>query len=225
MGGFEFKLIAVVAYFLIMPPLQFKQGYRCNIRCGTCAHFKADGQQCRNRVCLGRPYCYAHSKSRLGIKAASVKHLFATRDFPPGHFICPYVGERIDDACLQARYPGDVQPPYYTPFPPGANARGMAGVDSACFRGLASYVRPKFKPDGTPETLRNHNAVIERRLDVVNGRRRNVLWLKSTKRIRAGEEIFCYPGPNFRDLHDYTTYRTDKEPNDPCPRARGRVIF
>jgi len=198
-----------------MPPLQFKQRlFRCNLTCATCTHRRTDGQPCKNRVCHGGPWCYAHNRSALGVRAPVLRHLFATRDFPPGHFICPYYGEIITNGCLNARYPGDTQPPYYTPAPhvPG-------GIDAACTRGVAAYVRPRFRPDGTPDLKRNNNA------EIVYRRGRGPLagmWLKSLKRIRKGQEIFCYSGRNFMERYDYSTYRSDKPENDPC--ENGRVV-
>ena len=32
------------------------------LRCANCKFIKANGEQCKNRVCIGLPYCHIHKK-------------------------------------------------------------------------------------------------------------------------------------------------------------------
>lgn len=109
------------------------------------------------------------------------KGLFATRTIPKGLWLCPYVGEETTMSCIHERYPGTMTAPYTMQLP------GGLAVDCALVRGIASLANGKFNADETVSSLDRHNCVTRVRPvgDGVPG-----AWLKSTKSIKRGREIF-----------------------------------
>lgn len=184
--------------------------FRCKIQCGQCDHIKPDGERCRNRVCIGFPTCWIHSKITYGVKVKdslevnSEKGLFATRDFETGDWICPYSGELITNQCLEARYPGDRTAPYAV-----SRASDNLYIDSACVRGIGSMANGRFKRDGFSRNRCLHNAEIVTR-------RGAGIWLKAIRDIEEGDEIFVYYGDEYRLDLDHNTKRTKKCDTRPC---------
>lgn len=194
-----------------MPRLSFRtKHWSCPLTCRRCSFKKANGLVCKNKVCLGLPFCTAHNSLQYGVRikpstiAKAGKGLFATRDISKDAWICPYVGELLDMRCVNKRYPGRMTAPY-TELLPGPE--GLA-VDAACTRGIASLANARFKKDGTVASLGSHNCKASYRPvgDGIPG-----IWLKATKTVRKGEEVFLYYGEGGYLLED--THSTDRRAN------------
>lgn len=182
--------------------------FSCLLKCGRCTFTKVNGQQCKNRVCFGTPVCWIHTKQLYGlrIKPSTVyegKGLFTERLIAADTWICPYIGELINEQCLNLRYPGDMTAPYVIA------TDNSDYIDSACTRGIGSMSNGKFKNDGFSQSLRSHNAIIDTR-DT------NELWLKSTKNIHARHEIFVYYGTEYHLEDTHVTKRTSGDDTRPC---------
>ena len=101
--------------------------------------YKCHGRGCRNISCLTLPVCMVHLDSlfHLEIKpttlGADMNGLFATTRINRGDVIMPYIGEIINQATYNSRYPGDT---------PGAYVFHDANniiYDCATIRGVASW--------------------------------------------------------------------------------------
>ena len=194
-----------------MPTLFKTADWQCALECGRCDHVKPGGVRCRNRVCVGTPTCWVHTAALYGVRAKTStiagagKGLFATRDFAANEWICPYVGEAIGQACLDARYPGDVTAPYVEMLPGG---RGY--VDSACMRGIGSLANALFTNAGRCRSLGQHNAKASFRRGL------GQTWLKTTKRVARGAEIFHYYGAAYRLEDGHVTKSARGADTRPC---------
>ena len=166
--------------------------FRCHLHCQRCQKLKPNGQRCKNRVCMGVPFCWVHNKQYYGLQIRDSqfgKGLFATRNMPNGHWICPYVGEVITEACLNLRYPGHRTAPY-------AVNDTCQDIDSACRRGIAAMANGLFR--GTRSRARAvHHAILEYRHAPFN-----TVWIRAIRDINIGEEIFVHYGSQYR-LGDY----------------------
>ncbi len=191
--------------------------WSCPLVCQQCEHTTANGVQCKNRVCFGFPLCWMHNSLRYGVKSKDStipnagKGLFATRKLPKNSWICPYVGESTTMTCINQRYPGDTTASY-TEQMPGPQ---QIAVDAACSRGIGSLANALFNADGSVSSLRRHNC-ISRYRPVGDGT--PGLWLKTTKTIKIGDEIFHWYGDGGYMLQDnHSTRRRAKVPDSrPC---------
>ena len=190
-----------------MPSFQTNE-WSCNLLCSRCTHTKPDGTRCKNRVCIGAPVCWVHTRTKYGVcvKTSTIpgagKGLFASRQFERNEWICPAGGELIDHACLDERYPGDMTAPYAIDCNTGY-------LDSACKRGIGMMANAKINATtGKCTALSNHNARSFRRHDGV--------WLRATKRIRNGDEIFHHYGGAYRMDFEHTTSPRRRQDSRPC---------
>lgn len=185
--------------------------FRCRLHCDRCTHIKANGQRCGNRVCFGTPICWIHTKQLFGlrIKSSSIagagKGLYATRYISAGSWICPYVGELISEQCLDLRYPGDITAPFTV-----NNGDGSNYIDSACKRGIGAIANGIFDNLGVSLPHQNHNAEIEFKPES------QMNWLRATRNIFNGEEIFVYYGNVYRLENNHLTRRSKMEDTRPC---------
>jgi hypothetical protein len=159
--------------------------FDCRLQCQQCRAIVArTGRRCRRRCCVGAPYCSSHWPSVYGLKVKPAlygKGLFAARAFRRGQWICPYGGEHLTTAQLEARYPGDTTAPY-------ALSEGGYVEDAGCRRGIGSMANTADPAHG-----QQNNA-----LYYVRGRGRNRrLWLKATHTVRVGDEVLCNYGHVF----------------------------
>jgi hypothetical protein len=182
--------------------------FSCHIRCDRCTHIKPNGERCKNRVCFGSPVCWIHTRQTYGVQikktAVMGKGLFATEDIPANTWICPYNGETINKACLDNRYPGDMTAPY------AYQKNRDSFEDAACLRGTGSMSNGKFRANGQSRALSQHNSKIVNRRNGVGP------WLKSTKAISNGSEIYTYYGPDYRIEDNHDTKRTNQADTRPC---------
>ena len=125
------------------------------------------------------------------------KGVFAVREFEEDESICPCIVESITQNCLDQRYDEDETAPY------AITDRRRRYIDSACRRGIGSMANGRFRADGTSRVLNAHNAVVE-------PRRAQGRWLRATKPIAAGGEIFVYYGDEYVLGNNHTTRRTTR---------------
>lgn len=156
---------------------------------------------------MGTPVCWQHTRKEYGIKTMQSLipnaglGLFAIKDFYIRDWICPYVGELVSDECLTDRY-GDDTAPYATDHVDGA-------IDSACMRGTASLANGLFTANGISRAKRFHNAQIVYNPD-------GIIWVRATKRINNGSEIYIHYGRQYRLEGNHTTSRIRSIDNRPC---------
>ena len=129
------------------------------------------------------------------------KGRFATRDFEEGEWIIPYIGELINETCLNDRY-GDDTAPYASAF----SKRWY--IDGACTRGTATRANGLFQRDGRSRTVNAHGAVIENR--------DSGLWLRARREISEGDEIFVWYGDDYLLEGAHRTRRSAIADTRPC---------
>lgn len=191
--------------------------WSCPLRCQQCEHVRASGARCRNQVCFGTPLCWIHNSMVFGVKSKvstipnSGRGLFTTRDFPKDTWICPYIGEQTTMICVRQRYTGNMTAPYTEK----SGGSGNGAVDCACSRGIGSLANGIFRANGAVASLGRHNCVSRYRPvgDGIPG-----MWLKSTKKINKGSEIFFWYGDGGYLLQDnHSTRRRAKTADSrPC---------
>lgn len=190
--------------------------FKCHLRCDQCIFIKANGQRCRNRVCIGYPVCWVHTKQEYGVRVkdstveGAGKGLFAHVAKRRFEWICPYNGEMITQNCLDARYPGDVTAPYATQLDVPFAMGGGDYEDGACVRGVGSMANGLFDVDNTSLPLAAHNATIDQRPGYPG------LWLRAWRNIPQGGEIFVWYGDDYRLNDDHTTKRRVGQDTRPC---------
>jgi len=189
--------------------------WSCPLTCGQCTHTRDNGLRCKNRVCFGSPVCWLHNAKKYGVKIkqstipGAGKGLFATRNIPRDSWICPYSGEATTMDCIHQRYPGDATAAY------AEQVHKNLAYDCACSRGIGSLSNAHFNPNGTVSAERNHNSFSRYR---PKGNGVPGVWLKSTKVIKEGQEIFNWYGNGGYRLQDnHSTSRRPKVPDSrPC---------
>lgn len=191
------------------------QNWQCRIHCARCTYIKADGIQCRNRVCYGSPLCWQHNKILYGVKSrpstipGAGKGLFATRAFAQDAWICPMTCEQITQACLNQRYPGDMTAPYVDVD------ENQNITDCACSRGIGSQANALFDANGLVLDQNLHNANANTRFNA-NGNSMGI-WIEARTNIAAGDEIFLWYGPNYRLENNHETKRRSTKIPDTRP--------
>lgn len=198
--------------------LTFKtEGWSCPVTCRRCTHTTKTGTRCKNKVCIGLPLCSRHNSLVYGvqIKPSTIKNsgkgLFATRALSRDSWVCPYEGEVLPMSCIHKRYPNDTTAPYTEQIPGNRNQ----GVDAACERGIGSMANGKFNANGTVSSINNHNCIVRYR---PVGAGKPGLWLKTTKTIPEGSEIFLWYGDGgYRLENNHSTgLRNRMSDTRPC---------
>ena len=183
-----------------------KPRFSCHLRCSQCTYRKDNGERCRNRVCHGIPTCWIHAVKEYKVQRKDSpvhgKGLFAVEDIARDAWICPYGGEEISNACITQRY-GQATAPY------AVQATAATNLDGACVRGLGCIANGRFNQHGRSLPVGNHNAIISRR-------RGAGLWLKATRIIRAGREIFVHYGDTYILQDNHYTKRRRTPDTRPC---------
>lgn len=142
-------------------------------------------------------------KIRPPLIAGAGKGLFAVGEFEEDEWMCPYIGESIAQNCLDQRCDEDKTAPCAI-----TDTRRHC-IGSACRRGIGSMANGRFRVDGTSRVLNAHNAVVEPRH--AQGR-----WLRATKPIADGDEIFVCYGDECALDDNHTTRRTRLGDTRPC---------
>lgn len=152
-------------------------------------------RRCKKIACLGYPLCDAHNASRYGVQSrvstipGAGRGLFATRPLSKDSWLCPYTGENTTMSYIHTRYPGEMTAPYVVGLP-----NGLA-IDSACVRGIGSLANALFARNGNVLSVSRHNAVLRYR---PVGCGIPGMWLKTTKLIKPGDEIFLWYGNDYK---------------------------
>jgi hypothetical protein len=166
-----------------------QQLFNHELQCQQCRFIKANGEECRNRVCIGLPRCYHHliAEYDLQIKTSTIpnsgKGLFANQRTAPANaivfrrneIICPYNGEITNQDILTERY-GDYTAPY------AISIDNENAEDAAFVRGIGSVI--------------NHHAIAQRR-NVKFERIGDRVFIVATKNIHNGHEMFVNYGNNY----------------------------
>jgi len=179
--------------------------FSCTLTCMQCRARTpggAAGQRCSRTVCVGLPYCWQHTRTKLNVRVGETgdakigKGLFAhapanvSRHIPvfrPGQPIVTYEpAERLTKAQIDQRYDyGGFDPT----APYGFDVRSGA-LDAACVRSIASLVND---PKGRRPRMTS-NSVFEELPQSMS----RVL-LRATKNIYHGEEILASYGKDYWD--------------------------
>lgn len=182
--------------------------WNCRLQCGQCEFIKEDGAQCKNRTCIGFPFCWQHNRRLFNVKVKpslideGEQGLFATKFIPNNTTICPHGGEIINERCLRQRY-GDTRAQYVIVFDEDENNPTDDDLyeDGACTRGIGSIARGSDAEGGIYS-----NATIIKAGDNKN-------YLVSTRPIQPDEEIIL---PVDDAEHPYVTSRTTQADTRPC---------
>lgn len=169
--------------------------YSSPLVAGRCHGETPTKRRCKRKACLGYPLCHAHNASRYGVQSrvstipGAGRGLFATRKLSKDSWLCPYVGENTTMSFVHLRYPGEMTAPYVVGLP-----NGLA-VDSACLRGIGSLANALFSDKNEVLSVSRHNTVLRYRSvgDGIPG-----MWLKTTKLIKPGDEIFLWYGHDYK---------------------------
>lgn len=117
----------------------------------------------------------------------------------------PYEGEVITQACLNQRYEVNETATY------AMEAGRRRYVDSACMRGAGAMANGLFN-GLAPQPLAAHNAELENRPGA-----NHLIWLRATRDIAEGDEIFVYYGEGYVLSNDHNkTRRVNLADTRPC---------
>ena len=177
--------------------------YECDVSCLRCEARSSGGGRCKNRTCLSLPFCWIHTRQKYNVKVAvsgipnAGKGLFAflsprerrargqgLRDRPvfrPREWIAPITG---DLKPLQEI--NDSYEPHTAPYGIRKNAR--EGFDGACNRTIGHTAN-------THRNRRRLNANIADRRG--NDNEGYVMWLRATRNINDGDEVFVDYGDDY----------------------------
>ena len=160
--------------------------YSCELQSRQCIAMTKKGERCKRRTRRQIPYCADHTRIILHveIRPSTIPGagfgLFALQDFEAGERILAYEGQLIDKDELLSRY-GDETAPYA--FKISENKY----VDGACARGTASFINTN--PGRNNAALRAFHGS----KTLPPG-----AFVKATKKIKAGKEIFVSYGADTR---------------------------
>ncbi len=191
------------------PPANRRRVFTGLLQCDRCAARmpKRNNQRCSRRVCMGLPYCHSHVTSQLHVKIMpstlenAGKGLFAyqsgvklsnSNDPAPVVFvrdqtICPYAGEHLTNAALDARY-SNLTAPYGAKLFVGNNVPPNQRFfeDAALHRGIGAFPN---------HSVKRRNARIVFDDFTVPGH--TFAEIQATKPIRHGQEIFIDYGAEY----------------------------
>ena len=160
------------------------------LRCANCKFIKANGEQCKNRVCIGLPYCHIHKKimQLLKVNKSLIPNaglgLFAhdgSNDkrkilFKNGDIITVYYGELIGKKELENRY--DI---FTAPYAI-ENRKNRIYEDGALFRGVGSIIN-------------HHPKKANCRISIGRNNKSSIV---ARKNIRNGDELYINYGKEYK---------------------------
>jgi hypothetical protein len=157
--------------------------FECALQRSRCRGTTVKGKRCKRSLAQVYGWCAQHARNELGVRVGDSpvagKGLFATRDIPTNTTVAVYDGECLDDAQKIARYGREGTAPYTVAYVRSPRP-GCKYADAACRRSIAAYA---------------NQSRANTRLKQAKGQ----MVLVSTRRIRAGEEIFV----NYNNRHMY----------------------
>ena len=214
--------------------------WTCPLVCARCTHANRSGRQCKNRSCFGTPFCWTHNKAEYGVQikksreADAGKGLFATKPFGASEWVCPLGGKQTSKYCIDLWYRGHgTTAPYVecdTSTGRKVGARQRVCYDAACERGIGSMINTKAIPGTLGPKIApksQHNCVAEARLPSEGGD--GSIWMKTFKKVGAGEELFLFYGNDYLLQNNHATTRRVQRDNagpppclmiPPTPRSR-----
>ena len=175
--------------------------------CNICQGITRSGAACRRTTCKTGPFCFQHTKAVLGVqvKTSTIPHsglgLFATKDFARGDYIDCFSGKQLTQAELDARYGDGLAP--YTVLARYGRYYDQRHTNS----GVTRYSNSCRRRNARQQACRNNCEIINPptgRARALAGRlvgrcRYPVPWLRATRLIRAGEELFTDYGDDYFD--------------------------
>ena len=170
--------------------------FACNLMCATCVAQTSNGNQCKNRTCIGVDYCWVHllSMRQLRIKPSSIEGagsgLFAMNNnkkdeilFRKNDIVIEYNGELINEEVLNTRYKTHTAP--Y-----GIQITKDQIEDGACKRGIGSIANHSYSPN-VKYAIRGKRIV-----------------LIAIKNIKHNNEILANYGNTYWNVKDNTKHTT-----------------
>lgn len=166
--------------------------YDCVVDCKQCEAIANNGNRCRMKTCFSLPFCHIHLSKQYGVRVRNStipgagRGLFATKDFNRNDIICPIWGKEKSPEQVQNDYGANITPPYVVEL------TRRKQVDGACHKYVGQMANTQLGADGK-SSLRKSNASIS-----VNHRAMPYkLFIKASKPIKAGDEIFVYYGESY----------------------------
>ena len=176
--------------------------FKCKLESHQCVGFVRGGAQCKRRVVIGLPFCFAHTRMYLHLTVhdstipEAGKGVFAYDKsdnrvlvFEKGEYVCQYWGERISKEELEQRYPGNITAPYGIEI-----GDTNTFMDGACVRGLGTLVNHEANK-------RRANA--ELRDEFIDGE--YLVIIRARKRIYNGDEILVHYGTEYEFQNNHST--------------------
>ena len=153
--------------------------------CVECAAQTRTGARCKNITCLYGEFCAIHTKQLfdLELKQSNIKNagkgLFTMKAIKKGANIAKYTGTMVSDEEFEAN-----------PSPYGLVVKKNRLIDAASTQtGLARYANSCKKGNN----CKGNNS----RFSISHRTNPPTVWLKATKNIKAGDEIFVPYGSKY----------------------------
>jgi len=157
--------------------------------CVRCAAETAVGKRCKNRTCTYTEFCAAHTKQLLDLElkpssiAGAGRGLYTLVDIPKDKRIAQYTGELKTEEAYNKKKSG-----YGVHLP-----NGKVLDAHSTQHGIARYANDCRSANKKKGECKGTNA----RLTSSTRDGKTTVWLKSTKRIKAGDEIFVSYGRGY----------------------------
>jgi len=175
-------------YFHFEADEDFK--YDAKLKTKQCAYVKQNNRLCRNRITIGIPFCWLHSKYELNIvkKKSLIPNagvgLFSFDNekgnneivFKNNEYICPYAGEIINTETLEDRYDE-----YTAPYAVYVKINKYS--DAAKNRGIGSLI------NHSPRKV-NCKIAVSHRYNTIN--------IVATKDIKNNKELYLDYGEDYK---------------------------
>lgn len=168
--------------------------FRCNLNCDRCIGRTKTGLQCRRRTCKSLPVCHDHLRIYYGLKIRRSAipgagfGLFTLRQFERNENICTYTGEILNNEELNQRYGIDGTAPF------GLYVDRNRVLDSACYRGIGSWINHNRQP--------NARFVVSQRYPGI------IINIRAIKNIPPNTEILLSYGYEYLLNQEGITHRT-----------------
>lgn len=165
---------------------KYKDIMKCELEGMVCGAMTRSGKACTRRTVMMLPLCWQHAAKRCGVRAkpsgirGAGRGLFADVRFERGKLVGEYLGEDLNEAELEVRYPGDITGPYTARH----TDRDLI-VDAACSRHFASLI------NHTSIKRQQNCALLS---DDTDGR----IYVRTTQVVPAGKEFLASYGDDYR---------------------------
>jgi hypothetical protein len=164
---------------------QLSKNISCSQKsCGKCNAITIIGEQCKNKTCIRLPFCHIHAKRNLNleVKKSLIPNagcgLFTKKHVKQNYVLVEFIGEKINNREKIKRYPNN-DGKYILQL------KDDLYVDALCVRGIAAMANTK-------RLKKDCNAIFTTSRDRKKG------FLKITKHLKAGSEIYVYYGNEYK---------------------------